>query len=317
MSTTTQTALRNWIPYKLQEQTNTHWLYTGLHPYIEPFFDDTIFKCKLLAENRHRQRVVSTCSMLEEWSLPDALSPTAIIFHVSRCGSTLLAQLLGLDKKHISLSEVPFFDNLLRSKFTGQDLSAYLPHALSFYARKRNGDENRLFIKTDSWHLFFYEQWRMFYPSTPFILLYRRPDETIFSQEKKKGMHAVPGIIEKEIFPPDTLPSDFHLHPNNYVAAVLEQYYLKMQQIKAVDTNTYLMNYNEGFTSIAQKVYQLTGTPLKEDTRQAFEKRCAYDAKEPAKEFNNEKTDDSKIEAYMEKAFAAYNNLETLRTQVI
>lgn len=318
MLTTTQTALQNWIPYKLYEQDNAQWLYTGLLPYTEPFFDDTIFKCRRLDENRQQRRVISSCSIFPEWSLQNTLSPSAIIFHVSRCGSTLLAQLLGLNKQHIALSEVPFFDNLLRSKYAaGQDLSAYLPHALSFYAQKRNGDENRLFIKTDSWHLFFYEQWRIFYPEIPFILLYRRPDEVIFSQEKKKGMHAVPGIIENEIFPSGTLPADFHLHPNRYMAAVLEQYYLKMQQIKTIDSNAYLINYNEGFTSIAEKVYQLTNTPLQEATRQAFAERCSYDAKEPGKNFSNEKPDDSKIEAYMQKAFAAYNNLEALRIQHI
>lgn len=315
MYTTPDTALRSWLPYKLREQESAQWLYTGMEPYTEPFFDETIYKCKGLSENNRFKRSMSSCDVLPEWSIANALQPAAIIFHVSRCGSTLLSQLLGLDSRHIVLSEVPFFDELLRAGYAsgGRDLSHLLPHALSFYAQKRSGNETRLFIKTDSWHLFFYEQLRTLYPDIPFILLYRRPDEVIFSQEKKKGMHAVPGIIEQEIFSLGTLPADFHLNPNAYMAAVLEQYYTKMMLMHQRDSGVHLVNYSQGLAAIAEKVYQLTATPLQDADRQAFRQRCSYDAKEPKKSFQQEQTDDSKIALYMEKAFRLYYELDKLR----
>jgi hypothetical protein len=316
MLITPQTALASWLPYKLHNGADAQWLYTGMQPYTDPFFEETIGRCKGLPENGHLKRSMSSCNILPEWTLQDkALAPAAIIFHVSRCGSTLLAQLLGLDSHHIVLSEVPFFDDLLRARYKteGQDLTSLLPHAVSFYAQKRKGDENRLFIKADSWHLFFYEQWRAFYPDTPFILLYRRPDEVIFSQEKKKGMHAVPGIIEKEIFTLGTLPAFNHLYPNAYIAAVLEQYYVKMQQIQATDPAALLVNYNEGFVSITEKVYQLTRTPLSDTARQEITGRCSYDAKEPAKKFDGQTAGNEPIDAYMEKAFQQYHILDQQR----
>lgn len=309
------TALRSWLPYRLREQENAQWLYTGTAPYTEPFFDETINKCKSLPENSRLMRSISSCAMLPEWRIGDALQPAAIIFHVSRCGSTLLSQLLGLDSRHIVLSEVPFFDELLRAGYAngGKDLSALLPHALSFYAQKRMGNETRLFIKTDSWHLFFYEKLRALYPGIPFMLLYRRPDEVIFSQEKKKGMHAVPGVIEQEIFSLGTLPADFHLNANGYMAAVLEQYYSKMKYMYHADPGVHLVNYNQGLAAAAEKVYQLTGTTLQESDRLAFHQRCGYDAKEPEKNFQPVQADERGIAPYMEKAFQLYDELDQLR----
>lgn len=316
---TPKTALANWLPYKLHNGTDVQWLYSGLQPYTDPFFDETISKCRSLPENSHLKRSMSTGEMLREWSFHNhTLAPSAIIFHVSRCGSTLLAQLLGLNTNNIVLAEVPFFDDLLRARYKkgGQDMSHLLPDAVSFYAQKRRGNENRLFIKADSWHLFFYEQLRALYPGIPFILLYRRPDEVIASQEKKKGMHAVPGVIEKEIFELAPLP-DYQHPPNVYVAAVLEQYYEKMQQIQAKDNNAFLVNYKEGFVAITEKVYQLTDTPLTETDREALIKRCSYDAKEPDKKFNNQPADENDISAYMEKAFQGYHTLEQLREKLL
>ena len=106
--------LKNWVPWKLSN-TLCEWLYTGNKKFTEPFFDDTISVCRNLDENRKPYKVVSDLQIMAEWAGDiNALVPSAIIFHVSRCGSTLLSQLLGLDETHIVLSEVPFFDELLR-----------------------------------------------------------------------------------------------------------------------------------------------------------------------------------------------------------
>lgn len=312
-----QVALRNWIPARLRKEGMVEWLYTEQQPYTEPFFDETIMKCRSLSENSHGIRSFSGCDVLPAWSMQhNAVKPSAIIFHVSRCGSTLLSQLLGLDQRHIVLAEVPFFDELLRAQYSvyGKNLTHLLPHAVSFYGQKRRGNEHRLFIKADSWHFFFYEEWRALYPDVPFLLLYRRPDEVIASQEKRRGMHAVPGVIENEIFKLGQLPP-FHLNPNAYMAAVLEQYYQRMQQIHAADTNTFLFNYNEGLAAIAEKMYTLTQTPLTAEAQQAMAQRCGFDAKEPLKTFAEQTSDDSLRQLYMDKAFQGYELLEQLRLQ--
>ncbi len=223
MDANISSALANWIPYKLSSdegRPHCEWLYTGDEDFTEPFFDETITKCRQL--NNRSRKSISSIDVLPPWSNEiESVPPSAFIFHVSRCGSTLASQLLALDRTNIVLSEVPFFDALLRSEKN-------IPHqllkaAIAFYAPVKS-DRKHLFIKTDSWHIFFYKQIRELYPQTPFVLLYRRPDEVIRSQQKQRGMHAIPGMIE-----PALLGFDSHevqqMNLDEYIGSVLEKYF--------------------------------------------------------------------------------------------
>src|SRR5437016_3848077 len=222
MDANISSALANWIPYKLffdEGRPFCEWLYTGDEDFTEPFFDETIVKCRQF--NNRGRKSTSSIDILPHWSNEiESVPPSAFIFHVSRCGSTLASQLLALDRTNIVLSEVPFFDTLLRS---GKNIPRQLlKAAIAFYAPVKNY-RKRLFIKTDSWHIFFYKQIRELYPQTPFILLYRRPDEVVRSQQKQKGMHAVPGLIEPALLGFDENEVQ-HMNLNEYIARVLEKY---------------------------------------------------------------------------------------------
>src|SRR5688572_13850722 len=106
-----KTILKDWIPFKLSVENGIdycRWLYLGEDRFMEPFFDETISKCRRLPENSKRFRVISTADVLPAWA--DKLNPvqmSAIIFHVSRCGSTTISQMLSLDAANIVLPEVP------------------------------------------------------------------------------------------------------------------------------------------------------------------------------------------------------------------
>src|SRR5690349_8754340 len=118
MNVSIGSTLENWVPYKLtslEDLLHCEWLFTGDKEFTEPFFDETIAKCRQLY---YRGRIsISSIDVLPHWSNEiESVPPSAFIFHVSRCGSTLASQLLALDQTNIVLSEVPFFDALLRSK---------------------------------------------------------------------------------------------------------------------------------------------------------------------------------------------------------
>ena len=150
MNSAITSALTNWIPYKLsfkEDQPQCEWLYTNGKNFTEPFFDETISKC--LQYNSHGRKSISSIDILPDWSTQvESVLPSAFIFHVSRCGSTLATQLLSLNDNNIVLSEVPFFDALLRS-----GKSNLLKDAIALYTSPKN-NRDRLFIKTDSWHIF-------------------------------------------------------------------------------------------------------------------------------------------------------------------
>ncbi|MEO6742065.1 MAG: sulfotransferase family protein, partial [Chthoniobacteraceae bacterium] len=106
--------LRGWLPHRLRQGTGVldcRWLYFGNAAFTDPFFEETTSRCLSLPENSFGPpRITRLDEFPEIASDLDALEPSAFVFHVSRCGSTLVSQLLGLDESCVTLSEVPFFD---------------------------------------------------------------------------------------------------------------------------------------------------------------------------------------------------------------
>lgn len=317
------TELSKWVPYKLlyhQEQLLVKWLYTGDKKFIEPFFDESIVKCLSHTYNSNKFKSVSDVQLLEQWSKDiKYIKPSAFIFHVSRCGSTLLSQLLSLSPQNIVLSEVPFFDDLLR--LPGQNESfplnvsdSLFKAAVCFYGQQRSAIEQRLFIKTDSWHILFYERIRRLFPEVPFILLYRSPGDIIVSHQRKRGMHAVPGIIEPSLFGFDSgAIKDLNL--DNYLIKVLERYYSAYIEVMHQDKICVIVNYSEGVQHNLKQIEHCIGMQLSRSEWEEVEKRSAFDAKSPQIRFSDAGNQSNKMEG-MQQCMKFYNQLENIRISV-
>jgi hypothetical protein len=253
---------------------------------------------------------------MTEWSEDiTALNPSAIIFHVSRCGSTLLSQLFSLDETNIVLSEVPFFDDLLRLPYKNsveiKVINNYLSDAIKFYARKRNGKEKHLFIKTDSWHLHFYTQLRNLFPSVPFILLFRNPKEVIISHQKQRGMQAVPGLIEPEVFG----FSKEKIKETNldvYMTNVLEGYFKKIIEISKADKDVLLFNYIEGMNNVLKKISSFLNLNSSKESQELSTERIRFHAKHPQQLFA-EDYKESSTKNFMIPLLQLYEELEDIR----
>jgi hypothetical protein len=312
--------IENWYPRKLlghSQEPACSWIYLGAKLFTEPFFDDTIAACAGLDENYKSFLPVSNLPIMTERSEQvDAVDPTAIIFHVSRCGSTLLSQLIALDPENIVLSEVPFFDDLLRLPFknatVGKALSAnYLKAAIQLYGRIRTGNEKNLFIKTDSWHIHFYSIFRSLFPSIPFIFLYRDPWEVMQSQQRQRGMHAVPGIIEPALFGfSNEQTNQYNL--DQFMYQVMETYFKKMVAISMSDPLAIPVNYNEGITTIFEKLYRICGLNKNANTDHLIAERERFHAKHPHQLFKEDNTG-LEIPNYVLPLMEMYRQLDELR----
>jgi hypothetical protein len=310
MNAIISSALANWIPYKLNFDENRpgcEWLYTGDLAFKEPFFDETIAKCGPFNNRRHKS--VSSLELLPQWSNEiEHVPPSAFIFHVSRCGSTLASQLLALDDANIVLSEVPFFDAMLRAgKSIPQQL---LKDAIAFYAPVKN-DRKRLFIKTDSWHVFFYKQIRELYPQVPFILLYRPPDEVVRSQQKRRGMHAIPGVIEPALFGFEENEVQ-QMNQDEYLGRVLEKYFQTFLNILDRDAFAIPVNFKEGPIAMVEKIANVSGAPLGSMEMEKIKDRILYHAKYPKQVFAEEAISDP-VPAFCRAAYEKYEALEKRR----
>jgi hypothetical protein len=286
-------SLKDWIPYRLFVQQgipSCYWLYTGDNRYDDPFFDDTIARCRSLPFNSKPFKISSTVDLLPQWAaqVPSA-APAAFIFHVSRCGSTLIAQLLGLQPQNIVLAEVPFIDQLLRLPYQQKEadtalLQEALLATLQLYGHQRTGGETNLFIKTDSWHLCFYRQLRQLFPTVPFVLLYRSPDEVLRSQRRQRGKQAVQGVLEPDIFGFDEAEI-VQYSLDEYMTKVLERYFNLMLEIASADKYTLLVNYKEPIMEVMDRVATFAGITILSEEKVLMEERSRYHAKHPEQVF--------------------------------
>jgi hypothetical protein len=194
--------LDGWLPIRVawnQTPPVVDWCHVGTRRFAEPFFEQTIEIClrqpfSLLF--RHQ----TSLEVLAEWQgVRPGLPPSGFIFHMSRCGSTLLAQMLAALPQNIVISEAPSVDGILRAQLRGateQQQVAWLRGMLSALGQRRNGDERHFFVKFDSWHTLNLPLIRRAFPEVPWIFLYRDPLEVMMSQMKQPAIHLVPGLVE-------------------------------------------------------------------------------------------------------------------------
>jgi len=314
--------LRNWVPIRLSDNVDgliCRWLYTGAYTYTDPFFNDTISKCLSLSENSKGLRVNTTLEMIPDWAdLLDAVPPTAFIFHVSRCGSTLVSQALGMIDNSIALSEVALFDEILRlplsrHNFNEEYSNQLISAAIKFYGNKRTGSENKLFIKTDSWHLLFYKRLRALFPSVPFIVLYREPSGVLESNKRSKGMQGNADLVGPSVYGFETFDDDF-LHPDNYMAHVLQKFYSCIIDIATGDPHALLINYSQGLDEMMDRIAPFIDLNLNSGLRSQMTDRSKYHAKQPEKKFVElNKSDVS--HPLPDKLNHLYEQIESIRTK--
>lgn len=269
-----------WVPERVVghgDEMRCRWVdATGLR-YTDPFFDSTLTR---RARHEGSERTTTLQAMVDAAATAPPLPPVTFIFHVSRCGSTLLSQLFSLDDRNVVLSEVPLLDAVLGSD--RPDREALFAAALRLLCRPHCG-ARRLVVKTDCWHVFHAALIRRMYPEAPFILLYRSPAGVLASQQKMRGRHMVPGVL---VNPPFCAPFNAErMSLNHYAADVLEQHYRAMLDLAAVDRHSLLVSYEEGFPAAFLRAVHWLNLPLNDERRRVVEERCGRHAKRPDEPF--------------------------------
>lgn len=104
----------------------------------------------------------------------DPIAPSAFIFHVSRCGSTLLTQMLASLEQCIVLSEPPvidvFFRNYCQRTKHQEDRIKIFRQLIAALCQKRFQLESHLIIKHDSWHISRINFIKAAFPDVPLLV---------------------------------------------------------------------------------------------------------------------------------------------------
>ena len=217
-----------WVPFRMYWQGSepgVEWFYMGANRFSEPFFEATAhFEVQTPFNSLFRFR--TPLGALAEWQgVSPGLRPTGFIFHLSRCGSTLITQMLASLPQSVVLSEAGVLDRMLRAHERAPEASMaqrveWVQWLVSALGQRRTGRERHLFIKFDPRNIVDLPLLRLAFPDVPWIFVYRNPVEVMVS-----NIRAASPLVTRGILGPDFLNFDTSMvagmDDDEYAARVL------------------------------------------------------------------------------------------------
>jgi len=142
----------------------------------EPFFRDTLDRV-----SKERPMALSGLEQLRELDDRPTLAPSLFIFQVSRCGSTLLSQMLAAVSSNVVISEANVINHILSAPLAPAEKGELLRLVIRALGRDRQDDARHLIVKLSSWNVLSAEMIHRAFPDTPMIWLQRDPIQVVAS----------------------------------------------------------------------------------------------------------------------------------------
>ncbi len=278
-----------WLPTGLGSdgaQLVIDWAHYGQAPMHDSFFEGTQRRAR-----GHPVSVLIECrtplgALLDEPGLNPPPRLDGLVFHMSRCGSTLVSRALRAMPGNLVLSEPPPFDEVLQQCAAREDIPLEMRLGLlramaGVLASDRDGTVQRRFLKTDCWHAGALPLLRAAFPDTPWIFLYRDPVEVLMSHERMSGSQTLPGPHSAlvGIDPVGAIPG------MEFTARVLTATCHQAADHAGVGGGIFV-DYASLPAALEERILPHFGIAPDEAGRQAIAASLTRDAKEPNKAFD-------------------------------
>ena len=317
--------LTSWYPVNIKSANTDKQVDWRFLPdrFRESFFSDTISKNRNSPEKKPENLLPDIDYLINSAAnFTNVIKPSALIFHVSRCGSTLVSQMLASLDRSIVISESEIINQTIHpEQFINSkkyDKYELFKTVLKYFGRKRFPDESNLFIKLDSWHIFNYEFINSALPDVPKIILYRNPLEVVLSHNAIRGIQMVPGTINIEEFAHKPFNWECYEH-DKYTVLVIYNFLKSILKILKDNSNILLMNYSQLPDSLWNNFAVFTGinfsldeiSRMKKTTKvHSKQKGIMYKGDSYLSDFRIDKEIENLIESYLKPA---YYELEEVR----
>jgi hypothetical protein len=275
--------LASWTPVSLNlghGPESVDWGDLRATSFTEPFFDQTIERWAGSAAARLVRTDLDALLDLEAAPSPE---PSALIFHLSRCGSTLLSRLLGTLPGLRVISEPSPLNSLLTERAHEPDDAHSLRLLRALVAALGRGAEGAApcyVLKLSSWNIRKLALYRAAFPRTKLIWLQRAPREVLASLLRQPAgwlqlrhdpllARAIFGIDEE-----DALARDLAGFCGEAVASLLDA----ARDLPAAAT--LYLDYRDLPAAVASRVAPFLGLTLGDDDRARLAEEARFDAKE-------------------------------------
>jgi sulfotransferase family protein len=198
--------LSGWVPARVAWRNSgprVEWTLMGGRRLLEPFFEQTL-NSQMTHPFHHLFRRETSLEEMVEWGDAHPSAPLrGIILHMSRCGSTLMSQMLASLERNIVASEPAPLDAVLRAHLLVPNLAPGIQarwlRAMAAALGQARAGEQAFYIKMDCWHVHQIDLIRDAFPNVPWIFLYRDPLEVMVSQKRSPAAWTVPGLLHPTV----------------------------------------------------------------------------------------------------------------------
>jgi hypothetical protein len=208
---------REWLPVAIV-QTNAglavDWAHFAGAPLTESFFGASARIALARPFNslfRWQTPLAEFISAQEQRPAPDGL-----VFHWSRCGSTLVSQMLAALPDTICVSEAQPLDEAIHIGDPG------LVRAMIAALGRRGKQNDRLFFKLNCWHALAIADLAGLFPDTPWLFLFREPVEILVSHAAMPAAEMMPDPYWLRMFRLDPASSYGPDHVARVLARIAE-----------------------------------------------------------------------------------------------
>ncbi len=318
------TRFDGWLPIRLFWRDAglwVDWCYMGDTRLTAPFFRESVGQVMFEPFNQAFRQETPIAALQELRAATPSLEPTAFVYHASRCGSTLITQMLTALGTHIAISEPPMLDVILRARqmAPGIDEAAqveWLRGLIGALGRPRNG-ETGFVVKLDAWNILEVALMRKAFPNTPWIYLYRDPLEIAVSQLRERTSYMIPGVVG----PIQRLlgaEATANMRPEEFIARILGGM-LEAGASACVEHGGAPVHYSELPQAMWGPLRRAMGVADDEHTTRSLQEAAHRDAKNPLFRFaadseRKQREATPELRAQIDRwAAPAYRALERLR----
>lgn len=196
----------DWTPWRISpgpEGPVVEWCHTAGLLFDDPFFAQTLERAF-----RHPFRLLFTArtpldAVAVDASRAPALPIAGVVLHLSRCGSTLVTQVLDALPGLLVMSEPPAVDSALRLARNRTPLPdgsvagpAHVRGVIDALARPRHPDQTACVLKLDAWSVVDLPLIREALPGVPWVFCHRDGAAVLASHRRMRGPHVLPGGLD-------------------------------------------------------------------------------------------------------------------------
>ncbi len=179
----------HWLPFSYSANTGSIGWCLPLEQAREPFHHQYVERCRQQIAFNQLIQPRTDIHRLAAPASSHGTKPNGFIFHLSRCGSTLVSGSLSEIEGVSVLSESSLLTDILLDDSLAENEKYHLLPAMLDCQGNIGIKNNKIIVKWNAWDLFYWPLIRKVYPDVPVLIIIREPVEILASHQYLAGRH--------------------------------------------------------------------------------------------------------------------------------